>query len=401
MYDVGVRAVFTLIATASLLAATEIPKGTALQIRLTNAVNTSTAKPKQAFEAVVIVPVVVGGAVALAAGAKVSGHIQDVTAAVKPDDQAVLELAFDQISDSTGHKASLTAKLVGVDNARESVGADGKITGIVASQTGSGRMEQGINKVAEKYPGLADVLGAIKETVVKPTDPNIDYEPGVEMTIELTKALTWTASAGAFNVKSIEPADDLSRLVNAQPFRTIAEKPPKASDMTNLMFLGSEQEIENAFQKAGWSAASQLSSKSKLETFRAMAELRGYQEAPVSTLLLEGRPPDLVFEKLNNTFAARHHLRIWRRPERFHGKEVWVCSATHDTGIDFSEENRTFIHKVDTQIDRERAKVVSDLLFTGLVQGIALVERPNVPTELFNATGDALETDGKMAVISF
>lgn len=401
MYDVGVRAVFTLIATASLLAATEIPKGTALQIRLTNAVNTSTAKPKQAFEAVVIVPVVVGGAVALAAGAKVSGHIQDVTAAVKPDDQAVLELAFDQISDSTGHKASLTAKLVGVDNARESVGADGKITGIVASQTGSGRMEQGINKVAEKYPGLADVLGAIKETVVKPTDPNIDYEPGVEMTIELTKALTWTASAGALNVKSIEPADDLSRLVNAQPFRTIAEKPPKASDMTNLMFLGSEQEIENAFQKAGWSAASQLSSKSKLETFRAMAELRGYQEAPVSTLLLEGRPPDLVFEKLNNTFAARHHLRIWRRPERFHGKEVWVCSATHDTGIDFSEENRTFIHKVDTQIDRERAKVVSDLLFTGLVQGIALVERPNVPTELFNATGDALETDGKMAVISF
>jgi len=236
---------------------------------------------------------------------------------------------------------------------------------------------------------------------VKPTDPNIDYEPGVEMTIELTKPLTWTASAGGLNAKSIEPADDLSRLVNAQPFRTFSEKPPKPSDMTNLMFLGSQQDIENAFQKAGWSPAAQLNSKSKLETFRAMAELRGYQEAPVSTLLLEGQPPDLVFEKLNNTFAARHHLRIWRRPERFHGKEVWVCSATHDTGIDYSEQNRTFIHKVDTQIDRERAKVVSDLLFTGLVQGIALVERPNVPTELFNATGDALETDGKMAVISF
>jgi hypothetical protein len=398
---VGVRAVVTLIAAASLLAATEIPKGTPLQIRLTTAVNTSTAKPKQTFEAVVIVPVAIGATMVLSAGAKVSGHIQDVTAAVKPDDQAVLELAFDQISDSAGHKTSLAAKLAGVDNARESVGADGKITGIIASQTGSGRMDQGINKVAEQYPGLADLLGAIKQTVVKPTDPNIDYEPGVEMTIELTKPLTWTASAGGLNVKSIEPADDLSRLVNAQPFRTIAEKPPKPSDMTNLMFLGSQQDIENAFQKAGWSAASQLNSQSKLETFRAMAELRGYQEAPVSTLLLQGRPPDLVFEKLNNTFAARHHLRIWRRPEPFHGKEVWVCSATHDTGIDYSEQNRTFIHKVDTQIDRERAKVVSDLLFTGLVQGIALVERPNVPTELFNATGDALETDGKMAVISF
>ena len=248
----GVRAVFTLILASSLLAATEIPKGTPLQIRLTTAINTSTAKPKQAFEAVVIVPVVIGGAVVLSAGAKVSGRIQDVTAAVKPDDQAVLELGFDQISDSAGHRASLAAKLVGVDNARESLGADGKVTGIVASQTGSGRMDQGINKVAEKYPGLADVLGAIQETVMKPTDPNIDYEPGIEMTIELTKALTWTASAVGLNVKAIEPVDDLARLVNSQPFRTIAEKPPKPSDMTNLMFLGSQQDIENAFQKAGW-----------------------------------------------------------------------------------------------------------------------------------------------------
>jgi hypothetical protein len=396
-----VRAVVTVIAAAGLLAASQIPEGTQLQIRLTTAVNTSTAKPKQAFDALVIAPVVIGGDVALAAGAKISGHIQEVTAAVKPDDQAVLELAFDQVSDSAGHKASLAAKLAGVDNARESVGTDGKITGIVASQTGSGRMDQGINKVAEKYPGLADLLGAIKETVVKPTDPNIDYEPGVEMTIELTKPLTWTGSAAALNVKAIEPADDLSLLVNAQPFRTIAENPPQPSDMTNLMFLGSRQDIENTFQKAGWSTAAQLNSKSKLETFRAMAELRGYQEAPVSTLLLEGQPPDLVFQKQNNTFAARHHLRIWRRRDRFHGKEVWVCSSTHDIGIDFSEQNHTFIHKVDSQIDRERAKVVTDLLFTGLAQGLSLVERPNVPTKLFNATGDALETDGKMAVISF
>jgi hypothetical protein len=396
-----VRVVLTLLATAGLLAAAEIPAGTQLQIRLTTAVNSSTAKPKQIFEAVVIAPVVNDGTVMMAAGAKVSGHIQEVTAAVQPDDQAVLVLAFDQISDSAGHRAILAAKLVGIDNARESLSADGKITGIVASKTGSGRMDQGIHKVAEKYPGLADVLGAIKETVVKATDPNIDYAPGVEMTIELTKALNWTGSMSGFNVKGIEPADDLSRLVNAQPFRTVAENPPRPSDMTNLMFLGSQQDIVNAFQKAGWSIAAQLNSKSKLETFRAMAEQRGYQEAPVSTLLLEGRPPDLVFEKLNNTFAARHHLRIWRRPVRFQGQEVWVCSATHDIGIDFSEADHTFIHKVDTQIDRERAKVVSDLLFTSLVQGLSLVERPDVPTKLFNATGDALETDGKMAVVGF
>jgi hypothetical protein len=116
---------------------------------------------------------------------------------------------------------------------------------------------------------------------------------------------------------------------------------------------------------------------------------------------LGGRPPDVVFQKQNNTFNARHHLRIWHRPERFHGKDVWVCSATHDTGIDFSEETRTFVHRVDGQIDHERAKVVNDLLFTGLVKGLSLVDRPDVPTSGFNATGDKVETDGRMAVIGF
>jgi hypothetical protein len=396
-----VKNVVILAAAAGLLGAAQIPTGTQLQIRLATGLHTSSAKPKQTFEAVVIAPVVDGGAVILAAGAKVSGHVQDVSAAVQPADQAVLALAFDQISDSTGHKAILAAKLAGVDNARESVGEDGKITGIIASQTGSGRMDQGINKVAEKYPGLADVLGAIKETVVKPTDPNIDYEPGVEMTIELTKPLDWAASAVGLNVRAIEPADGLYALVNRQPFRTMAERPSRPSDLTNLMFLGSLRDLQAAFEKAGWSTAEQLNEKSKLETFRAMAEMRGYKDAPVSTLLLEGAPPDLVYQKQNNTFASRHHLRIWHRPGRFNGKEVWVCSATHDIGIEFSEQNRTFIHKIDSQIDRERAKVVNDLLFTALPQGLALVDRPDLPANLFNATGDALETDGKIAVLSF
>jgi hypothetical protein len=167
------------------------------------------------------------------------------------------------------------------------------------------------------------------------------------------------------------------------------------------MFLGSRQQIEDAFQKAGWTPAARLNDQSKLETFRAMAEMRGYQEAPVSVLLLDGRAPDLVFEKINDTFAARHHLRIWQRPGTFGGKAIWVCSATHDTGISFSEENRTFIHKIDPQIDLERAKVVNDLLFTGLVRGLSLVDRSALPQNIFNATGDALKTDGSMAVVSF
>jgi hypothetical protein len=389
------------LAVVRLAWAVEIPSGTQVEIRLTGAVNTATAKIDQPFDAVVIAPVVAVNQIVVAAGVKLTGHVKEVKAAVKADDQAVLALAFDQISDAQGKKASLTARLVAVDNARESVDADGRILGLIASQTGSGRLDQGINKVTEKYAGLGELLGTIKQAVVKETDGNIDYATGVEITIELTKPSLWTGSTEGPSVSAVEPQGELAALVNRQPFRTRAAKPPKDSDVTNLMFVGSQQELENAFQAAGWSTAEQLSAKSKLETFRAMTEQRGYKEGPVSILLLGGRPPDLVFQKQNNTFNARHHLRIWHRPERFHGKDVWVCSATHDTKIDFSEETRTFVHRVDGQIDHERAKVVNDLLFTGLVKGLSLVDRPDVPTSGFNATGDKVETDGRMAVIGF
>jgi hypothetical protein len=96
-------------------------------------------------------------------------------------------------------------------------------------------------------------------------------------------------------------------------------------------------------------------------------------------LLLDGQKPDLVYQKQYDTFAKRHHLRIFHRPDQFQGRDVWVCSATHDIGIDFSTQDRTFIHKIDSKIDNERAKVVNDLLFTGLVKGQALVARPKVP----------------------
>jgi hypothetical protein len=90
---------------------------------------------------------------------------------------------------------------------------------------------------------------------------------------------------------------------------------------------------------------------------------------------------------------------VWKQPDTFEGKPVWLIAATHDTGIEFSEANRTFIHKIDSQIDRERAKVVNDLLFTGRVRSVALVDRPAVPQHGQNATGDNVETDAKMAVL--
>jgi LssY C-terminus len=381
--------------------ALQVPAGTELQARLKTKVGSATSKPNDPVEAIVIAPVMVNGEFAIPAGTTLRGVVTEATPATDPKVRAVLALDFTHLEVGSV-KAKVSTRLTAVENARESVDNNGKIQGILANETVSARLDQGIGKVAQKYAGFAGILEAAKDAILKEAEGDISYDAGVELDLKLTQPLTLAGKlppGPTAALESIAAESALIALVNRQPFQSRAQNPPKPSDITTMMFIGTEQQVQNAFTEAGWNRAAGLSEVSKFETFRAIAEQRGYKEAPVSILYLDGRPPDLVFEKLNNTFSQRHHLRVWRRPEMFAGQPVWVCAATHDTGIDFSPEDRTFIHKIDPQIDKERAKVVNDLLLTGQVRSLALVDRPNVPQHSQNTTGDHLDTDGKMAVL--
>lgn len=379
----------------------EVPAKTGLDIRLKTKVSTQTAKTGDPVEAILIGPVMVDNQFAIPAGALVHGSVDKATQPATPQERAVLVMTFTSI-EIDGTKLPITAKLAGIDNAREKLDEQGQINGILASETGTGQIDAGLNKLEGKASGFANVLSAVKNAVLKPPDTSITYEAGAEMELQLTAPLTLSRPGGPGPAASIQPIAQEAALVDLvvhEPFQTMAERPSKPSDVTNLLLIGPEDAVEAAFTAAGWSNAAKLSAQAKLETFRAVAEDRGYSEAPVSVLLLDGKPPDRVFEKLNNTFAQRHHLRVWRRPVTFLGQPVWAVAATHDTGISFSEQDRTFIHKIDSQIDRERAKVVNDLILTGRVHAVELVDRPSVPQHGQNATGDSLDTDGRIAVL--
>ncbi len=390
--------VIALVVGVPLLGAT-LPEGTELQIRLKTRVASNASKAQDPVEAVLVSPVVdASGAILIPAGAAFKGVVKQAVPIKTPQDRALLELAFSSLTPPGGAALKLDCKLTAVDNARETV-ADGQISGILASETLASRIGSGVGKLADRSSFLGDVLGAVQGAVLKEPQPEIVHEPGVEMTLELTKPLDTASGATATEVPAIPSEGALYEAVSAQPFQTATVEGGVPSDLTNLMFLGSEKALEAAFAAAGWSSAAALSHSTGLEVFRAVAEDRGYNEAPMSVLLLAGQKPDLDFEKPNNTFAMRHHLRIWRRPGDFQGHAIWVCAATHDIGISFSAAKRTFIHKIDSQIDRERAKVVADLAFAGSVRALSLVERPAAPQHSQNATGDKLETDGRMAVL--
>jgi hypothetical protein len=379
----------------ALTLANEIPAGTEISIRLTSSVSTRTSRTSDPVEAVVIAPVLTS----LPAGVTVRGKVERI---VQPaaGTRAGLLLRFHEVV-IEGKSRPMAAQVIAVDNAREKVDEHGEINGILAAETITGKLDAGIDKLSDEYSGLASVLSAAKRAFLQDAATDISYARGVEMALRLAKPLSvpstpvpalpaWTPASRAL----------LNELIAREPFQTMAENPPRPSDITNLLLVSTEDTLRRAFTDAGWSGAAALNPLSKFETLRALAEDRGYSEAPVSILLLDGKPPDLVFQKLNNTFALRHHLRIWRRPGTVDGKPVWAIAATHDSGISFSEADSTFIHRIDSEIDREREKVVNDLLFTGRVKAVDLFTRSEVPHDTRNATGDSIRTDSRIAILS-
>ncbi len=263
--------------TAVVCSAAQLPAGTELHIRLNTPIVASTAKSGQAVAAVLVTPVLDStGRILVPSGSQLTGKLEDPKIAQK-DVPAQFRPDFTELDLPGAAATKINAQLTDVDNARETVDEHGNVIGILASETLSSRIDTGIGKIAERYPGLADILGGIKGGMIAEANPDIHFEPGVEMTLRLTQPVTITAApTGAKVPSAIQPVDELVRLVQSQPFRTIAEKPPKPSDVTNLMFIGTAEEIQAAFRAAGWTTAEALNSQSTFETIRAVIEMRGY-----------------------------------------------------------------------------------------------------------------------------
>jgi hypothetical protein len=171
-----------------------------------------------------------------------------------------------------------------------------------------------------------------------------------------------------------------------------------SGDLVNLILVGSAGGVMRAFHAAGWETSDVKAAGSVLRTYFSIMLRRGYKRAPMSTMVLDGNRSDIELEKSLNSFAKRHHLRIWRRPQETQGEGVWVAAATEDIGIRFSRQARNFTHVIDGNVDAERTKVVDDLLFTGCVSEAGLIGRSNLPRSSTTERA-TLKTDGRVAVL--
>jgi hypothetical protein len=172
-------------------------------------------------------------------------------------------------------------------------------------------------------------------------------------------------------------------------------------DPLNVAFVGSLEELHLAMLESGWFPADPVTLKSSLRIAAGTIFHRTYVDAPVSKLVVWGRRQDLAFEQpAGKDPRRRHHVRFWRAETLDnHGRPLWIGAATFDTRVGLSHTKTPQItHHIDPEIDRERDKLVNDIMRTGNLATVYWVDAFQGKLQGKNGGGDPYRTDGRLEV---
>ncbi len=390
-----------------------------LEIRLQTPLTSYSTKPGTPFECVVIRPLISNDVIVIPQGATVHGHVGKVTSVGLGirHERASIDLAFENFTTPDGRTFPLDAKLAAVDNSREQVKA-GHIRGVIAanqpnelyfgmwhspsvtmvsnSLIGLTGLSHEISSSLGLGPAGAGGLMVLRLALFRFPEPEIQYAPGADMRLKVNLATQQGVGETAPLAAATAP-EGVSEWLSKEPFAVDPLHNRPVGDIVNVAFLGSRQQLENAFSAAGWAKADPQTRHTKRQAYYAFNAMRAYAAAPVSALFYKGMLPEMVFEKSLNTVIKRHHIRVWYAGV-VDGHELWLGAATHDTGGTFSFHAFRFTHKIDPNVDQERDKVVTDMAFAGCADPEMRVDRPAAESNGFDRSNSF--TDGAASVLS-
>lgn len=307
--------------------------------------------------------------------------------------RAKLGMRFHTVHLADGTAVPLNSRLVQVDTARERVDDLGQVYGISSTITVSGALAMYAWRLVFLEPVTGSAVWATKFLFAPAPDPEILFPRGTEILLRVNSATPVPETSANELVPLLSQSDsiDWQQLMDALPTLRVQRKSGDDGDRINVALAGDPQAIARAFTAAGWEEAAHRTAGTVAQTYYAIVQRRSYPNATMAPMRFNSEPPGLSFQKSLNTFSRRHHLRLWQAGKDRSGQQLWVGSATEDTHIAFSKNAKRWTHFIDEEIDNERAKILSDLMYTGCVTSASLIKTKPVKVP-------DVETDGHVAV---
>ena len=332
-------------------------------------------------------------------------------------ERARLDLDFERCELPDGNSFPCKAQLLQVDNAREDVVANNRVRGILAASHANSwfsgvwyrptggflhRSAAGltgasgvINTRYAPGPAGAAIVITSRLLLFRMPDPEIDFPAGTDLIVRLhAEAALEDGNSGQQQMDSLP--DEIAGWLSIQPAAIKQADGSPVADLINVALVGSREQVESAFEAAGWTRADALTPKTFARTYQAYTSMRAYPTSPVSPLYYLERAPDLVMQRGLNSVAKRHHIRLWAA--NLGGAQLWLGAATHDVGIAFDWKRMAPTHRIDPEIDLERSKILNDLSDTPCADVAESVLRPRLSNQERSA-GRRSITDGSLAVV--
>lgn len=233
----------------------------------------------------------------------------------------------------------------------------------------------------------------------------VNQSPTDRATGAFTVVLTRRAGSSANHAENL---DELRKAIvpvtkeqlNSVP-RRVSGADGTPGDRTNFLIVGSEKNMLESFEKAGWVRVDKSVKDTIFRGILVSLSKQAYVTLPMSELMLYGRGQDYGWAQGDpvQVIAARHHFRIWKAPFTAGGRTVWAGAGTHDVGFDRDQRNGKLTHKIDPDTDKERDYIGNSLAAAGATLKLDYLTPKDPITKANTAHGQAFFSDGRSLII--
>jgi hypothetical protein len=215
-----------------------------------------------------------------------------------------------------------------------------------------------------------------------------------EITAQISGA-TSVLSAGL--VHSPVNSSQLGQMMDYLPPR-VFDGEGRQGDMLNLIFVARQEDLQEAFRRAGWVKTDRW----KLAfVWHLMRHGTNDTSVPMARFYLFGREQDYSYAlpDPDAVVSRRHHLRIWKTNYTMNGSPIWAGAATHDVAIEIAKRGHIINHRIDPAVDEERDFVGSDLADNSSVSGREYLHGVHPVFEAETSSGEAYHSDSRILLV--
>ena len=311
-----------------------IPDGTPIKLRLAESVSSAHARVGDRLDFIVVRDVSVDGFDVIPAGTIAHGSITGVKGKRFLGMGGKVALKLDSVELINGDQVGLRARMNVKGRSRTKLMAAAMIT-----------------------TGFIFLPAAPVFLLTRGHDSTV-----VEST-EITAQIDGAASLLSAGVPhSPENSSELGEMMDYLPPQVFSGEGRKG-DMLNLVFVGQEEDVQKAFERAGWVKTDKWK---PLFVWHLLRHRTSDAQLPMARFYLFGRVQDYSYALPDPgaIMSRRHHLRIWKTDYTVDGMPIWAAAATHDVAIEIAKRGHLINHRIDPAVDAERDFVGTDLTNT-------------------------------------